>query len=148
MGRVSTYLNFMGNTEQAFNFYREVFGTEFHEGMMRMGDVPSDPNMPAMSDAEKKMIMHIELPILAGHVIMATDMIESMGHSLTVGNNPTINLEPDTREEADRLYAALSAGGSDGSGMIDMFWGAYWGSCLDQFGIRWMFNYTAANADL
>ena len=106
-----------------------------------MGDVPADPNSPELSDAEKDMVMHVELEILGGHVIMATDMIESMGHKLVVGNNTTINLEPDTRDETDRLYGALSEGGSDCSGMMDMFWGAYWGCCLDRFGIRWMFNH-------
>lgn len=142
MARVSTYLNFMGNAEEAFNFYRTLFGTEFIGPIMRIGDSPSDdPNMAPLSDAEKAMIMHIELPILGGHVIMATDMIESMGHTLTIGNNTTINLEPDSREETDRLYNALSEGGSDCSGMMDMFWGAYWGCCLDRFGIRWMFNF-------
>ncbi len=82
----------------------------------------------------------MQLPILAGHVLMGTDILASMGHKLTVGNNVTINLEPDTRAETDRLYAALSDGGSDASGLNDMPWGAYWGTCLDRFGVRWMFN--------
>jgi PhnB protein len=139
MSRVSTYLNFMGNAEEAFLFYRSVFGTEFITPIMRMGEVPSDPSTPALSEAEKNLVMHVELPILGGHVLMATDMVESMGHELRVGNNTTLNLEPDTRAETDRLYAALSEGGSDGSGMQDLFWG-YWGTCLDKFGVRWMFN--------
>jgi PhnB protein len=140
MARVSTYLNFMGNTEEAFLFYKSVFGTELIAPMMRMADVPADPNMPPRPDAEKDKVMHVELPILGGHVIMATDMLESMGHELRIGNNVTLNLEPDTRAETDRLYAALSEGGSECSGMQDMFWGAYWGTCLDRFGVRWMFN--------
>jgi PhnB protein len=140
MSRVSTYLNFMGNTDEAFNFYKSVFGTEFVFPINRMGDAPPDPSAPALSEAEKNMIMHIELPILGGHVLMATDMLESMGHELRIGNNVTINLEPDTRAETDRLYEALSAGSSDGTGMQDMFWGSYWGTCLDRFGVRWMFN--------
>ena len=74
---------------------------------------------------------------------MATDMLESMGHQLAIGNNVTINLEPDTRAETDRLYAALSDGGSDATGLQEMPWG-YWGCCLDRFGIRWMFNCAAA----
>ncbi len=146
MARVSTYLNFMGNAEEAFEFYKSVFGTEYASPLMRLGDVPADDSMPALSDAEKNMVMHIELEILAGHVIMATDMIASMGHELRIGNNTTINLEPDSREETDRLYNALSEGGVDASGMSDMFWGAYWGSCLDRFGIRWMFNYDPTRA--
>ncbi len=140
MSRVSTYLNFMGNTEEAFNFYRSVFGTDFVFPINRIGDVPADENLPALSEAEKKLVRHVELPILGGHVLMATDMIESMGHELRVGNNVTINLEPDTRAETDRLYEALSSGASENLGMRDMIWGSYWGSCLDRFGVRWMFS--------
>ena len=149
MARVSTYLNFMGNAEEAFEHYRAVFGTDYvNNGIIRLGDVPADPSMPPLSDADKRLVMHVELPILAGHVLMATDMVESMGHALRIGNNTTINLEPDTRDEADRLYAALSEGGDETecSPLADMFWGAYWGTCLDRFGIRWMFNcYTPAS---
>jgi PhnB protein len=140
MARVSTYVNFLGNTEEAFEFYRSVFGTEYIGTIARMGDVPSNPDVPPLSDAEQRMVMHVELPILGGHVLMGTDMIESMGHQLRIGNNTTIMLEPDTRAEADRLYLALSAGGSEATGMMDMPWNAYWGVCLDRFGIRWMVN--------
>ena len=135
MSRVSTYLNFPGTTEEAFGFYASVFGTEVIGDIVRMGDMPG----PDMSDDEKKLVMHIELPILAGHVIMATDNVPSMGHETRIGNNTTINLEPDTRQEADRLYAALSEGGTDSTGMQEVPWG-YWGCTLDRYGIRWMFN--------
>ena len=141
MSRVSTYLNFMGDTEEAFNFYREVFATEFVAPIQRFGDVPTTPGMPALSDEERDKVLHVELTILAGHLIMGTDMLTSMGHHLRIGNNTTINLEPDSREEADRLYRALQEGGSEVTGMNDMPWGAYWGCCLDRFGIRWMFNF-------
>lgn len=140
MARVSTYVNFLGNTEEAFEFYRSVFGTEYIGTIARMGDVPSNPDVPPLSDAEQRMVMHVELPILGGHVLMGTDMIESMGHHLRVGNNTTIMLEPDTRAEADRLYLALSEGGTEATGMMEMPWGAYWGVCLDRFAIRWMVN--------
>ena len=73
---------------------------------------------------------------------MGTDMLESMGHKLKIGNNVTINLEPDSKEETDRLFKALSEGASDIAPMQDMFWGDYWGCCLDKFGIRWMFNFS------
>ena len=139
MSRVSTYLNFMGTTEEAFAFYSSVFGTEISGGIALMGDMPTAPGGPELSDAERKLVAHVELPILAGHVLMGTDMLESMGHQLKVGNNVTINLEPDTRAETDRLYDALSEGGSESTGMQQMPW-AYWGSSLDRFGIRWMFN--------
>ena len=144
MSRVSTYLNFPGTAEEAFTFYASVFGTEFSVPLNRFGDMPSGPGAPELPDDEKSKVLHVELPILAGHVIMATDMLASMGQELRVGNNTTLNLEPDTREEAERLYAALSEGGADGSGLNDMPWGSYWGTCLDRFGVRWMFNVTDA----
>ncbi|HEX9259013.1 MAG TPA: VOC family protein [Acidimicrobiales bacterium] len=140
MARVSTYLNFMGNTEEAFEFYKDVFGTEYLTPVMRLGDTPPDENGPQLTEAEMRLVMHVELPILAGHVLMATDMVESMGHKLEIGNNVTINLEPDTREETERLFNRLSEGGSDTAPLADMFWGSYWGTCLDRFGVRWMFN--------
>jgi PhnB protein len=140
MPRVSTYLNFMGNTEEAVNFYKTVFGTEFLTPIMRMGDMPASPGTPELSDAERNMVMHVELPILAGHVLMATDMLESMGHERRIGNNVTINLELEDREETERLFRLLSEDGSDLFGLADMPWGAYWGTCADRYGIRWMFN--------
>jgi PhnB protein len=117
MSKVSIYLNFPGNTEEAFNFYKSVFKTNFIGPVMKMSDIPAQP------------------------VLQATDMLESMGHKLKIGNNTTICLEPDSREETERLFNALSAGGSDTQPLQDMFWGAYWGVCLDKYGIRWMFNY-------
>ena len=146
MAKVSTYLNFDGNAEEAFEFYAGVFGTELLAPIQRMGDVPGDPNGPAMQEAEKRLVMHAELPILAGHVIMATDVVESMGHQLRVGNNTTINLEPDTLAETQRLYDGLSEGSSEGMPLTEMFWGATWGTCLDRFGIRWMFNFMPAGS--
>mgnify|MGYP006284599601 CR=1 FL=1 len=137
MAGVSTYLNFMGNTLEAFEFYRDVFGTEFRGPVLRNGDMPGMPD--TMTEADLASIMHIELPILGGHVIMATDMLESMGHELKIGNNTTINLEPDTRAETERLYALLSEGSTEAAPLMDQPWG-YWGVCLDRFGIRWMFN--------
>ncbi len=139
MSRVSTYLNFMGTTEEAFEFYRSIFGTEFVERSRADGRHTERPKRSAAHRAEKGLIAHIELPILAGHVLMGTDMLESLGHELRIGNNVTINLEPDTRAETDRLYAALSEGGSESTGLQQMPW-AYWGCTLDKFGIRWMFN--------
>ena len=139
MAYVSIYLNFQGNAEEAFNTYRKIFKTEFSAPIMRMGDMPPAPGMPALSDADKKKVMHVALPILGGTQIMATDMLESMGHKLIEGNNITISLNPDSKEEADRLYKELSQGGADGVAPHDEFWG-YWGTCKDKFGIRWMFN--------
>ncbi|MHB1511565.1 MAG: SRPBCC domain-containing protein [Acidimicrobiales bacterium] len=140
MPRVSTYLNFMGNTEEAFNFYKSVFGTEFLAPISRMSDMPPSPGQPALSEAEKGMVMHVELPILAGHVIMGTDMLESLGHKRRLGNSMTINLELEERAEAERLFKLLSEDGSDQFGLMEVPWGAYWGTCADRYGIRWMFN--------
>lgn len=140
MSKVSIYLNFQGNTEEAFNFYKSVFQTEFVGPIMYNKDVPKSGDMPALPENELGKVMHVCLPILGGTQIMGTDMLESMGHKLKIGNNVSINLEPDTRKETERLFQALSEGGSDVFPLTDMFWGAYWGCCLDRFGIRWMFN--------
>jgi PhnB protein len=142
MAKVSIYLNFMGNTEEAFNFYKSVFGTEFVSPLMRISDAPPHPGMPQLSEKELKSVMHVALPVLGGTVIMGTDMLESMGHKLIEGNNVTINLEPDSKEDTDKLFAALSQGGSDLAPMRQEFWG-YWGCCKDKFGVRWMFNFPA-----
>jgi len=142
MSRVSIYLNFQGNTEEAFNFYKGIFGTEFSGPIARMKDVPSQPGMPPLPEKEKNAVMHVDLPIIGGTHLMGTDMIESMGHKLKVGNNTTICLEPDSKEETDKLFKGLSAGGSEIETPKDMFWGSYWGCCLDKYGVRWMFNYT------
>ena len=139
MAHVSIYLNFAGNAEEAFNAYKKVFKSEFTAPIMRMGDMPPPPNAPSLSEADKKKVMHVALPILGGTEIMATDMLESMGHKLIEGNNVTISLNPDTTAEADRLYKELSQGGTDGVAPHNEFWG-YWGTCKDRFGIRWMFN--------
>lgn len=140
MARVSTYLNFSRNTEEAFLFYKSVFGTEFEGEIARMGEVPPQEGQPELSEADKNLVMHVALPILGGHVLMGTDAPESMGFTVTFGNNIFINLEPDTRAETDRLFKALSYGGRVDMPMQEMFWGDYFGSCKDKFGVGWMFN--------
>lgn len=140
MSRVSTYLNFPRSTEEAFNFYRSVFGGEFVGGIHRMGEVPSQPGQPPMAEADKNLVMHITLPILGGHVLMGTDAPESMGFTVKPGNNMYINLEPDTRAEADRLFVGLSAGGKVEMQLQEMFWGDYFGSLTDKYGVQWMVN--------
>ena len=96
--------------------------------------------MPPLSDDDKQLIMHIELAITGGHILMGTDASESMGFKVIFGNNIYINLEPDTRTETERLFQLLSKGGKIEQELQDMFWGAYYGSCTDQFGVSWMFN--------
>ena len=142
MSKVSIYLNFQGKTEEAFNFYKSVFNTEFAGQIIYNKDMPAPEGMPALSDTDKGKVMHVCLPILGGINIMGTDFLESMGHHIKIGNNTTINLEPDTREETERLFKRLSEGASDLAPLQDMPWGYYWGCCLDKFGIRWMFSCT------
>jgi PhnB protein len=139
MAHVSIYLNFMGNAEEAFNHYKKVFGTEFSNPPMRFKDMPPQDGASPLPEADKNKVMHVALPILGGLQIMATDILESMGQKLIEGNNFTISLNPDTDEEADRLYNELSEGGTEAVAPHDEFWG-YWGTCKDRFGIRWMFN--------
>jgi PhnB protein len=142
MASVSTYLNFPRNTEEAFNFYKTVFGGEFFgNGFMRFGDVPPSPGIPPTPEADKNLVMHVELRILGGvHSLMGTDAPESMGFKLVSGNNVHINLQPDTRAETKRLFDRLADGGVITMELADMFWGDYFGSCTDKFGINWMFN--------
>ena len=110
MAQTSTYLNFARITEEAFNFYKSVFGTEFVGGISRFGDIPAQEGQPEMSEDDKQLVMNVQLPILGGHLLMGTDAPESMGFQLNQGNNVYICLDPDTRAEADSLFAALSEG--------------------------------------
>jgi len=144
MARTSTYLNFAGNTEEAFNFYKSVFGTDFVAEIARFGDIPAQEGQPAMSDDDKQLVMNVQLPILGGHLLMGTDAPESMGFTLNQGNNVYICLDPDTRAQADTLFAALSAGGKVEQPLEEMFWGDYFGSLVDRFGVQWMINCTAS----
>ncbi len=144
MARVNTYLNFDRNTEEVFEFYKSVFKTEYAGPIMRFGDGPGDSggcgDGPSPSAEDKNLIMHIALPILGGHLLMGTDSPGSMGFKLTQGNNVHLSLEPDTRAEAERLFNELSKDGSVRMPLADMFWGGYFGSFTDQFGIHWMVN--------
>ncbi len=141
MASVSTYLNFSDNTEEVFNFYKSVFGGEFHGGISRFGDAPPQPGRPPLSDELKNKVMHIALPILGGaHVLMGTDAPKEFGFEVHFGNNFYISLSPDTRQETKRLFDALSEGGTVTMELQDMFWGAYYGSCTDKYGVQWMLN--------
>lgn len=139
--RVTTYLNFPGNTEEAFLFYRSVFKSDFINGIQRFEDIPADTGHPPVADAIKKMVLHVELPILGGHILMGTDAPKEMGFTLSSGNNMHICLEPETREEAKRLFDELSVGGQVSMPLADMFFGAYFGEFKDQFGVNWMINH-------
>jgi PhnB protein len=137
MAIVNPYLNFNGNTEEAFNFYRSVFGGEF-SGLMRFKDAPVGDKM---SPEDQQKIMHIALPVGNGVVLMATDFVESMGQVIKPGNNFSMCISATSDEEAQRLFNGLSAGGNIETPYKKEFWGAYFGMFTDKFGMRWMINY-------
>lgn len=140
--RVCTYLNFPGNTEEAFLFYKSVFKSEFSgKGLQRFGEIPQGEGNPPIADSIKNMILHVELPITGGHILMATDAPQEMGFTLNRGNNMHICIEPESREEAKRIFDELSAGGTVTMPLEDMFFGAYFGEFSDKYGINWMINY-------
>jgi uncharacterized glyoxalase superfamily protein PhnB/uncharacterized protein YndB with AHSA1/START domain len=139
--RVVTYVNFPGNTEEAFNFYKSVFKTEFINGIKRFEDIPAEANHPPVADSIKKMVLHVELPITGNHILMGTDAPKEMGFTLTQGNNMHICIEPETREEAKRIFDQLSNGGNITMPLEDMFFGAYFGEFSDKYGINWMMNF-------
>jgi PhnB protein len=138
MAVINPYLNFQGNTEEAFNFYKSVFGGDFAGGIFRFKDTPEADKMPAN---ERDKVMHIALPIGKNNMLMATDALESMGQKVNPGNNFYLSINTDNKEEADKLFNGLSAGGSIEMAMNDTFWGAYFGMLQDKFGIKWMVSY-------
>lgn len=133
---MNPYLNFNGTSEEAFNFYKSVFGGEFTT-MERFKNTP-DGDKLSPEDANK--IMHIALPI-GGNTLMATDALESMGQTLTQGNNFHLSIHTESKAEADKLFAALGVGGKVEMPLMYMFWGAYFGMLNDKFGIKWLVNY-------
>lgn len=139
---INPYLNFNGNTEEAFNFYKSVFGGDFLR-VMRYGDVPPTQACEAMNltENERNKIMHIALQIGNGDLLMATDALESMNQNLIVGNNFSISVSTNSREEAEKIFKGLSAGGKIELPLADAFWGAYFGMLADKFGVRWMVDY-------
>jgi len=137
MATLNPYLNFNGNTEEAFNFYKSVFGGEFIT-LQRFKDTPEAERVPP---ADRDKIMHVSLPIGKGNILMGTDAVESMGHKLTVGNNFSLSLSAESEKESDKIFNGLSAGGKVEVPMSKMFWGAYFGMFTDKFGIKWMINY-------
>jgi len=135
MTTVNPYLNFQGNTEEAFNFYKSVFGTDFAT-VMRFKDVPG---VNAPGDDQNK-IMHIALPIGNGNLLMATDMLESQAQMLKTGNNFALSVQATSEDEALHFYNGLSAGGTIEAPYKKEFWG-YFGMFSDKFGVRWMINF-------
>jgi PhnB protein len=139
MTKLNTYLNFAGNAEEAFKFYRSVFGGEFRT-VTRFKDMPMQGVIIPKKDENK--LMHIALPVGKDDVLMASDVLESLGHRLVAGNNVTISIFPDSKEKADRIFKALSAGGKIEMPLANQVWGDYYSSFTDKFGVRWMIDYT------
>lgn len=144
MPKINPYLNFAGNAEEAFKFYKSVFGGEFG-ALIRFKDMP----MPGAKIPKKDEngIMHIALPVGKDDVLMASDALESHGKKLVQGNNAYISVQPESKEEAGRIFKALSAGGKMEMPIADQPWGDYYGSFADKFGIHWMVNYPYPKKD-
>jgi PhnB protein len=141
MKAVNSYLNFNGNAEEAFNFYKSVFGGEFVGGVTRYGDLREEGDM-GQSSEEDDRIANIGLPLGPNTVLFGTDILESMGHTLTPGDNFYIHLEVESVEEGQRLFDALSTDGEVEMPLESTGWAEQFGVCADKFGVRWMTMYT------
>ena len=140
MATVNTYLTFEGNCEEAFNFYKAAFGGDFKD-INRFGEIPPREGMPPLPEEMKNRIMHVSLPISAETILMGSDTMPGMGPDISVGNNFSISIGVNSKEEADTLCAALSNGGKVTMPLEVTFWNAYFGMWTDKFGINWMVNY-------
>ena len=133
---ILTYLSFNGNCRQAFDFYKEVFGGEY----LMLETFANGPAEMGIPEAEFNNVMHASLSIGDG-VIMGSDSPSNFGPPPVVGNNFSLTFPTQSREETDALFAKISEGGTVTMQPADMFWGAYFGSCIDKFGINWQFNF-------
>lgn len=139
MAQINPYIHFNGNAEEAFTFYKSVFGGEFAM-VIRFKDMPGDPNHPSdKNEAEK--IMHIALPIGKTDVLMASDTPEFMGKHNENETRSKISVSAETKEEADKIFKGLSAGGKIEVPIADSPWGSYFGMFRDKYGIEWMVDY-------
>jgi PhnB protein len=135
--KINPYLTFDGNTEEAFNFYKSVFGGEF-QTLQRFKDTPQAGNIP---DKDKDKIMHVALPVGNDNVLMASDEPDSTGQKTVQGSNFSISIHVDSEKEADKVFGGLSAGGKVTLPIAKQFWGSYFGMLTDKFGIKWMVSY-------
>ncbi len=143
MTKINIYLNFNGNCEEAFNFYKSVFGGEFaHIGKFK--DMPEDPGYP-ISEADKEKVMHVSFPISKESVLMGSDTGGEWAASYKQGNNFSISINTDSKEEADRLFEDLSKDGKVIMPMNKTFWESYFGMFTDKFGVNWMVSFDDAN---
>lgn len=139
--KIHAYLNFDGKAEEAFRFYAKVLGgtlTEVH----RFGSMPPQEGFE-LTDEQKNRVMHVGLELSDGQMLMASDVMEGMGEHVE-GTNVSLSIHPDSRSEADRIFNALNEGGRVTMPLADQFWGDYYGSLTDRFGINWMVNYSEA----
>ena len=139
MARIDPYIHFNGNAEEAFTFYRSVFGGEF-EKLVRYNDLSSPEHPIPQNDANR--IMHIALPVGKNNVLLGSDVMEHMGKVTENDNRNTISIAAESRQEADKLFNGLSAGGKVEMPIADSPWGAYFGMFTDKYGIEWMVNFT------
>ena len=140
MASINPYLTFNGNCEEAFNFYKSVFGGEFPY-VGRFKDMPDDPNHPPMPPSEAEKIMHISLPISKETILMGSDSSQAFGQATVMGNNFSISVNTESEEEARKLFNALASGGKVTMPLEKTFWGALFGMLTDKFGIQWMVNF-------
>lgn len=140
MAKINPYLHFLGNTEEVFNFYRSVFGGEF-ANVMRYGDMSGQEGCENMSEEDKEKIMHIALPLSDGHVLMGTDAIGEHANDAAFGNNISLSISTDSKEEAEKVFKGLAEGGEITMPLSDTFWGAYFGMLKDKYNIQWLINY-------
>lgn len=140
MAAINPYLIFNGNCEEAFLFYKSVFGGEFPY-IGKFSDMPADASgAKSLSEEDKNRIMHVCLPIGKDSMLMGSDSDTASG-AVTIGSNVSISINTESKEEADKLYNGLSADGNPFMPMNQTFWGAYFGMFVDKFGINWMVNY-------
>jgi PhnB protein len=137
MATINPYLNFNGNTEEAFNFYKSVFGGEF----MMILRYKETPHAGSVAASEQEKIMHMALPIGPGNMLMGTDMPEAMG-KVSFGNNFSLSINTESEAEADQIFHALSAGGQVTMPLDKAFWGDYFGMLTDKYGVQWMVSYS------
>ena len=140
MATVNVYLTFDGNCEEAFDFYKSAFGGDYND-LNRFGEMPSQKGMPPLSAEVQHKIMHVSLPISSETILMGSDSMPGMGSKIIMGNNFSISIGVNSKEEADKLFAVLSQGGKITMPLELTFWGAYFGMWTDRFGINWMINY-------
>ena len=140
MASLHAYINFDGNCEEAFNYYKSVFGTEFIM-LSRFSEMPPQDGME-LSEADMNKIMHVSLPISADHILMGSDTGGEWASELKTGNNITLSIGTDSKEQADEFFARLSEGGKASMPMDTTFWGSYFGMCTDKFGIHWMISFS------